>query len=75
MEHDGVRRSGQRERAGRVTEAAWDLFRTQGYEATSVREIAAAAGVSVGTVANAGGKAQLFLTTLSDNAFVTVADE
>ena len=45
----------------RVRSAAGELFRTRGFDATSVRDIAAAAGVSVGTVALAGDKATLFL--------------
>lgn len=68
----GARLAGQRERADRVAEAAWALFRSRGYEATSVRDIATAAGVSVGTVMGAGGKAQLFLSSMSDNAFTVV---
>lgn len=39
--------------------AARDLFTTQGYEATSMRQIAERADVSVGTVANTGDKATL----------------
>lgn len=34
----------------RVLSAAWDLFVTQGYEGTTIREIARDAGVAVGTV-------------------------
>lgn len=45
----------------RVVAAAADLFARQGYEATTVPQIAAAAGVSVGTVAGVGSKDALFL--------------
>jgi AcrR family transcriptional regulator len=68
----GVRQAGQRERMERVTVAAWELFRTRGFEATSVREIAAAARVSVGTVAAVGDKSALFLATMSDTAFEAI---
>lgn len=55
-----------------VRSAAWELFRTRGFDATSVRDIAAAAGVSVGTVALAGDKATLFLDVMEENAFALV---
>lgn len=45
----------------RVCQAAAPLFAAQGYAGTSVREVAAAAGVSVETVYAAGGKAAVFL--------------
>ena len=44
----------------------------RGFDATSVRDIAAAAGVSVGTVALAGDKATLFLDVMEENAFALV---
>ena len=44
-----------------VQRAAAALFAAQGYTGTSVRQIAAAAGVSVQTVVGLGGKAELFL--------------
>lgn len=68
----GVRQAGQRERAERVMRAAWELFRTQGFAATSVREIAAAAHVSVGTVAAVGDKSALFLAAMSGTAFEAI---
>lgn len=37
---------------GRIEEAAWTLFRTRGYEATSTREIADAADIAAGTLFN-----------------------
>lgn len=55
----GVRKSGQAQREAKVLVAARELFTTQGYEATSMRQIAERAGVSVGTVANTGDKATL----------------
>jgi AcrR family transcriptional regulator len=55
-----------------VRSAAGELFRTRGYDATSVRDIAAAAGVSVGTVAHLGDKAKLFLDVMEENAFALV---
>jgi AcrR family transcriptional regulator len=48
------------------------LFQERGFEATSVRDIAVAAGVSVGTVINAGGKTGLFLASMEENAFALV---
>lgn len=49
------------ESAHRVVAAAADLFSRQGYSATTVPQIAAMAGVSVGTVASVGSKDALFL--------------
>lgn len=49
------------ESSRRVILAATDLFTRQGYAATTVPQIAAAAGVSVGTVAAVGSKDALFL--------------
>ncbi|MFT4297284.1 MAG: TetR/AcrR family transcriptional regulator [Micropruina sp.] len=49
------------ESARKVVAAAADLFTRQGYAATTVPQIAAAAGVSVGTVASVGSKDALFL--------------
>lgn len=48
------------ESARKVVAAATDLFTRQGYAAT-IPQIAAAAGVSVGTVASVGSKDALFL--------------
>jgi hypothetical protein len=50
----GTRQQAGEQRQSKVRSAAGELFRTRGFDATSVRDIAAAAGVSVGTVALAG---------------------
>jgi AcrR family transcriptional regulator len=69
----GTRRQGGEHRQSKVRSAAEELFRTRGFDATSVRDIAAAAGVSVGTVALAGDKATLFLEVMQESAFAVVA--
>ncbi len=63
-----VRREGQLDRERRVREAAWRLFLERGYAATSVRDIAAEAAVSTGTVRNVGDKATLFLHVMEEAA-------
>jgi len=68
----GTRQQGGEQRQSKVRSAAGELFRTRGFDATSVRDIAAAAGVSVGTVALAGDKATLFLDVMEENAFALV---
>lgn len=68
----GIRQQGGEQRQSKVRNAAGELFRTRGFDATSVRDIAAAAGVSVGTVALAGDKATLFLDVMEENAFALV---
>lgn len=68
----GIRQQGGEQRQSKVRIAAGELFRTRGFDATSVRDIAAAAGVSVGTVALAGDKATLFLDVMEENAFALV---
>ena len=68
----GTRQQGGKQRQSKVRSAAGELFRTRGFDATSVRDIAAAAGVSVGTVALAGDKATLFLDVMEENAFALV---
>jgi len=72
LQQTGIRQQGRAQRQQRVHSAAWELFGTRGYDATSVRDIAAAAGVSVGTVANIGDKAMLFLDVMEENAFALV---
>jgi AcrR family transcriptional regulator len=73
VQQTGIRQLGRAQRQQRVRSAAWELFRTRGYDATSVRDVAAAAGVSVGTVAHIGDKATLFLDVMEENAFALVA--
>jgi AcrR family transcriptional regulator len=68
----GTRQQGEEQRQSKVRSAAAELFRTRGYDATSVRDIATAAGVSVGTVAHIGDKAKLFLDVMEENAFAMV---
>jgi len=68
----GTRQQAGAQRQSMVRSAAGELFRTRGFDATSVRDIAAAAGVSVGTVALAGDKATLFLDVMEENAFALV---
>ncbi len=62
----GRRAENKRSTFARVTEAAAGLFAERGYAATSVEEIAAAAGVSPGTVYNHFGTkhAVLFAVTM-----------
>ncbi|PJI51941.1 TetR family transcriptional regulator, partial [Methylobacterium radiotolerans] len=40
----------KQERLDRIRAAAWDLFRMQGYEPTTIRQISERADVAVGTV-------------------------
>ena len=68
------RREGQLERERRVKKAALHLFIERGYAATSVRDIAAAAEVSTGTVRNVGDKASLFLLVMEEAATSTALD-
>lgn len=52
----------KQQRLERIKEAAWQLFSTQGYDATTVRQIAEQADVSAATVIqHAGDKAELLL--------------
>ncbi len=61
-EVDVVSRSeGRQVRLDAVQRAAGELFARQGYEATTIRQIAERAGVSTGTVMNVGDKAGLLL--------------
>lgn len=61
-----LRQQGRERRLTLVRETAGRLFREQGYETTTVRQIAAAAGVSTGTVMSCGDKATLLLQTVED---------
>ena len=55
-----------RDTRARVVAAAGELFETRGYAGTTVREIAAAAGVSVETVTGLGRKRDLLFAALQD---------
>ena len=48
----GLRAKQKADRHGRILEAAAELFRNAGYEAVKIEAIAAAAGVSIGTIYN-----------------------
>lgn len=63
----GVRSEGRMERLDAVHRAAAELFRTQGYDATTIRQIAGRAGVSTGTVMSAGDKATLLLEVITQS--------
>ena len=60
------RSAGRQHRLDAVHRAADGLFRRQGYEATTVRQIAERAGVSTGTVMSFGDKAALLLGVITD---------
>ena len=62
-----LRQEGQEQRQLAVRQAAGRLFQEQGYDATTVRQIAAVAGVSTGTVMNCGDKAALLLQTVENS--------
>lgn len=62
----GSREQGRRRRLDAVQRAAAELFRDQGYESTTVRQIAERAGVSTGTVMSAGDKATLLLGLITE---------
>lgn len=62
----GIRSEGQQQRLDAVHRAAAELFGSQGYEATTIRQIAERAGVSSGTVMNAGDKASLLLDVITN---------
>ena len=57
----GVRSAGRKMRLDAVHRAAGELFGNQGYETTTIRQIAERAGVSTGTVMSVGDKASLLL--------------
>lgn len=64
----GVRAERRAERDRRVLAAAGELFWTQGYATTTIQQIAARAGVAVGTVAKVGSKDALFLRTWEEGS-------
>lgn len=57
----GSRAESKAESSRRVVAAAAELFTRQGYAGTTIPQIAARAGVAVGTVAKVGSKDALFL--------------
>lgn len=60
------RRSPETDNVGRMLRTAWELFANRSYHSVSTREIAAAAGVTVGTINyNFGGKRGLYAEMLS----------
>ena len=61
-----VRAAGREQRTHAVKRAAWSLFVARGFEATTVRQIAAEAGVSTGTVMSFGSKSTLLLELFDD---------
>lgn len=63
MTQSGSRRDRHKQqRLERIKQAAWELFSIQGYDATTVRQIAEQADVSAATVIqHAGDKAELLL--------------
>lgn len=56
-----ARETQRRETESRVLEAAGELFQTKGFAVTTVRDIAASAGVSTGTVMSVGDKNALLV--------------
>jgi AcrR family transcriptional regulator len=64
----GVRDERRAERDRVVLAAAGELFRSRGYVATTVPQIAERAGVAVGTVAKVGSKDALFLRSWEEGS-------
>ena len=64
----GTRAESRQQTAARVVAAASGLFSQQGYGPTTVPQIAAEAGVSVGTVASVGSKDALFLRSWEESS-------
>jgi AcrR family transcriptional regulator len=64
----GVRDQRRAERDRAVLAAAGELFWSRGYAATTIPQIAAKAGVAVGTVAKVGSKDALFLRTWEEGS-------
>src|SRR5476649_2487408 len=68
MIQEGVRERNKAERRRRVLEAARAVFLEHGYESATTREIAARAGVAVGTVfVYARDKRDLLMTIVNDD--------
>jgi AcrR family transcriptional regulator len=64
----GLRERGKAERRRRIAEAVREVFRSKGYEAATIREIAARAGVASGTIfLYARDKRELLLMMLNED--------
>jgi TetR/AcrR family transcriptional regulator, cholesterol catabolism regulator len=71
----GARERRKEEKRARLREAAWELFCSQGYEATTTKQIAARAGVASGTLfLYARDKADLLFLVFHDR-LATAVDE
>lgn len=66
-----TREAQRRETAARVLASAGELFRRRGFAATTIRDIAGACGVSVGTVMSVGDKDALLVASF-DQAIESV---
>ncbi|NOU31827.1 MAG: TetR/AcrR family transcriptional regulator [Polyangiaceae bacterium] len=67
------RRARTLETRGRIRAAAWELFSTQGYEATTTQAIAKRAGVAAGTVfVHASDKADLLFLVMDERLSAVV---
>ena len=76
--YDTRRRQAQaRETQAHIAEAARELFVERGWVATSIRDVAERAGVSVQTIYNAfeGGKAAIALPSGENRTFLQDGDE
>lgn len=68
-----TREARKEDKRTRLREAAWELFTTKGYEATTTKEIAARAGVASGTLfLYARDKADLLFLVLHDRLAAAV---
>ncbi|HTJ28465.1 MAG TPA: TetR/AcrR family transcriptional regulator [Candidatus Limnocylindria bacterium] len=64
----GLRERGKQERRARISRAVREVFRSKGYEAATIREIAARAGVASGTIfLYARDKRELLLMMVNDD--------
>lgn len=74
---EGMNRRARRkeETLRRIEEAGWRLFTSRGYEATSTREIAAAADIAAGTLFNYFSEKRSLLIHLMQSRIDTALDE
>ncbi len=70
----GRRESNKREKLARINAAAYELFNEKGYENTTVREIAARAGVGFGTLFSYATEKRQLLFLLFDESWRDVSD-